>query len=112
MSQVRVSRTIVSAAALLAGCAITQVSTPSGGRRWLQKALVETVEFDHACKAEGIVVLREYGGGGLTPPTACDLNVCGQVRRYKRVGWSDDPSGTTWLDVTSLYPPGSLPPLK
>jgi hypothetical protein len=98
--------------ALLAGCAVTQLKTPSGQTTMVANSLLDTVAFDHGCKAEDIVVLREYGKGALTPPTACDLNVCGQVRRYKRLGpyGESGDSGATWLDVTALYPAGSLTP--
>jgi hypothetical protein len=62
------------------------------------------VEFDHACPKERIRLIRSHG------ERTVDLDVCGSVRRYKSFapGSSSDPV-PTWLDVTSLYPPGTLP---
>jgi len=85
---------------LVAGCA-TPLQTSTGGTAYLDKDLIGAVEFDHGCSAQDMRIIRT--GRGVV-----DLNVCGQVRRYRVVGTTH---GTLplWLDVTSLYPPSALP---
>lgn len=61
------------------------------------------VEFDHSCPKERIRLIRSRRG-------TVDLDVCGSVRRYKSFApASENDPGPTWLDVTSMYPPGALP---
>jgi hypothetical protein len=63
--------------------------------------LSETSQFDHGCPPERILVIR-------CGSNTCDLDVCGAVRRYKV--FNPNSLHATWLDVTSMYPPSSLPP--
>ncbi len=90
--------TAAGAVALLAGCAT--IPTTGGGTTIVPhgRLLVEMAAFEHGCAPERIVLLRNYGD------STYDLNVCGQVRRYKALNLSG-----FYLDVTALYPPGSLP---
>ncbi|WP_242342408.1 hypothetical protein [Anaeromyxobacter terrae] len=66
----------------------------------MSEFLTSAVAFDHGCAQDGIVVLRKAGA-------QADLDVCGTVRRYKMVFAGD--TSQTWVDVTALYPPASLP---
>jgi hypothetical protein len=82
------------------GCAASRVASACGGTTSVSPFLVSAVRFDHGCAQDQIVELRKAG------PQA-DLDVCGTVRRYKLVHSGE--SFETWLDVTALYPPASLP---
>jgi len=66
-------------------------------------ALKHQAALDHGCPEDRIIVGRSPGDSGL--PT--EVDVCGQIRRYRIVSWND--SGMpTWLDVTNLTPsPGN-----
>jgi len=69
-------------------------------------SLTATVYFDHNCPPEKTRVIRWFDNVGLV-----DLDVCGAVRRYKMFGSTQQVNGAiepTWLDVTPLYPKGSL----
>ena len=90
------------------GCATPpRPGEPLAGFEWgVLSTLDAAAAFDHGCPKERIRLIRAgpFGGAG-----GADLDVCGAVRRYKVVaGWSE--STSTWLDVTSAYPPSALPP--
>ena len=87
---------------LLAGCA-TPLQTTTGEAAYLNADLIDAVEFDHRCSAQSIRIIRKGRD-------VADLNVCGQVRRYREVGTTHG-SLQLWLDVTTLYPPSALPSL-
>jgi hypothetical protein len=86
------------------GCA-AQLETAGGGTKLVQLDLVDAVMFDHGCPKDRIVFLRAQG-------MQVDLDVCGNVRRYKQFLAGANSTGggqaSTWLDVTALYPPESL----
>lgn len=82
------------------GCATTKVGAPRGETTRVSQFLVSAVAFDHGCKQDRIALLRKAGA-------QADLDVCGAVRRYKMVFSGE--SFETWVDVTELYPPDSLP---
>ena len=86
--------------ALSSGCASTPVAALHGETTRVSKFLVDAVAFDHGCKQDRIALLRKAGA-------QADLDVCGAVRRYKMVFSGE--SFETWVDVTELYPPDSLP---
>ncbi len=65
--------------------------------------VLPTVAFDHGCPEERIRFIRSSSHNLDAMPTL-DLDVCGSVRRYKAMGGHGP-----YLDVTSLYPPSSLP---
>jgi hypothetical protein len=70
------------------------------------------VEFDHGCPPEKVRVIRFLSGdpyGGGSGVGTVDLDVCGAVRRYKAFAGGMAQTSIVWLDVTSLYPPASLP---
>ncbi len=70
------------------------------GQRGIVVSAGRAAAFDHHCPPDRIRLIRADGG-------TVDLDVCGQVRRYKAVaGGFSEP---TWLDVTTLYPPSALP---
>jgi hypothetical protein len=66
------------AAVCLGGCAAMGASTD-------RAKLVSTASFDHRCPEQKIAIVSEkddgFGGTGQY-----ELEVCGQVRRYKRAG--------------------------
>ncbi len=78
------------------------VKSAGGGTAEVPPALLDTVAFDHQCDPAKIVLLRSRG-------STYDLDVCGKTRRYKALEYSRTRPSAVWLDVTSLYPPGSLP---
>ena len=86
--------------ALSSGCASTPVAALHGETTRVSKFLVDAVAFDHGCKQDRIALLRKAGA-------QADLDVCGAVRRYKMVFSGE--IFETWVDVTELYPPDSLP---
>jgi hypothetical protein len=70
------------------------------------------VAFDHGCPPEKVRVIRFLSGDpyeGGSGVSTVDLDVCGVVRRYKAFAGGMAQTAIVWLDVTSLYPPASLP---
>ncbi len=66
------------------------------------RSLADEASFDHGCPKERIRFIRQTR-------TAVDLDVCGDVRRYKAVSGPDENAPVTWLDVTGAYPRNVLP---
>jgi hypothetical protein len=60
------------------------------------------VAFDHNCPDDRIRLIRTDG-------VTIDLDVCGQVRRYKPSASGLAGPQATWWDVTSMYPASALP---
>jgi len=85
---------------VIAGCV---TMPPSGAPVTLvvPSMLPNTVAFDHGCALESVRIIRA-DASDLSMTRTVDLDVCGTVRRYKL--FKD-----TWVDVTSLYPPSTLP---
>ncbi len=99
------SRSLVLWAVALAASACATAATPgrplhdAGGPL---RSLADEVSFDHGCPKERIRFIRQTR-------TAVDLDVCGDVRRYKAVSGPDENAPVTWLDVTGAYPRNVLP---
>lgn len=99
------TRSLLLAAVALAASACATAATPgrplrdAGGPL---RALADEASFDHGCPKERIRFVKQT-------PTAVDLDVCGDVRRYKAVSGPDDAAPVTWLDVTAAYPRNVLP---
>jgi hypothetical protein len=91
------------------GCVTPQRGdTPARVSRALP-TIGEQVAFDHPdCPVERIRLIRSGPDAPMTTATTADWDICGAVRRYKSFGGGRG-SYDTWLDVTSLYPPSSLP---
>jgi hypothetical protein len=60
--------------------------------------LGDQVEFDHRCPAKQVRLIRANAWGDNA-----DLDVCGVVRRYRRLGQG------SWVDVTASFPASALP---
>ena len=92
-------RVVLGAGLMLASCA-TPLRTSTGEPGYLDAGLTAAVGFDHDCTAPNIKIIRKASD-------AADLDVCGQVRRYREVGSQN--GLPLWLDVTALYPASALP---
>ncbi|MFO0584838.1 MAG: hypothetical protein U0229_21405 [Anaeromyxobacter sp.] len=94
------------AASVLGGAACVHLPMAGHDFRHAQAILVNQAAFEHGCPVQSVRVLRSDAWG-----TTQDLDVCGNVRRYKVLlapgGAGTD--GLTWLDVTVNYPESTLP---
>lgn len=69
---------LITAALALSGCA-------SMGYTVNRPKLIETASFDHDCPREKVKILSEKDGGASGTGNY-KLNVCGEEKKYKRMG--------------------------
>jgi hypothetical protein len=96
---------------VMAGCATTMPASGEPASLASPSTVADTAAFDHGCPLERVRMLRA-DAKYVNVTSTVDLDVCGAVRRYKGFrGFEGNTSTTsqTWVDVTSLYPPSTLP---